>query len=523
MSRTKHGFPYQAGVIDVGAHSTRLDLFEVASGGKITLLESLSRTVNLGYDVFRHGSVSPGNLSTLGEIMADFSRKLAEYRVRSCRVVATSAIREAFNRELVVNRIRSVSNLTLEILESQEETRISFLSMRDALRKSLPFDELSGICLVVGTGSLLVSWFEGGLMRFSEAVPLGTSRLVDAFGRSAFSIEQIMETLRSQDIRQRLRESVGLDPSRPVALVAMGASVRHLAGGCAGESAEGGGDELIELPREAIVRAVDYAVTAEPAALASEFKVSEPVAGSIAACAGILSYFLDEFNCESFICPGTTTRIALIQDLVRRSRGGGLDPFHDDLAAICGAIGHKYGYDACHAGHVARISLAIQEKLQRNFDFAPRSPVLLEVAAYLHDIGRFVDTRQHHKHSCYLIGNLQLPGVSEAELRVIAAVARYHRKAAPRESHMEYMQLSAEEKVSVLKLSAILRVADALDCTRQGRFERMRLLRRGHTLVIQVPDSGSFRQERLYLELKGGMFNEVFGLDLKIEETPLIS
>ena len=167
MSRTKHGFPYQAGVIDVGAHSTRLDLFEVASGGKITLLESLSRTVNLGYDVFRHGSVSPGNLSTLGEIMADFSRKLAEYRVRSCRVVATSAIREAFNRELVVNRIRSVSNLTLEILESQEETRISFLSMRDALRKSLPFDELSGICLVVGTGSLLVSWFEGGLMRFS--------------------------------------------------------------------------------------------------------------------------------------------------------------------------------------------------------------------------------------------------------------------------------------------------------------------------------------------------------------------
>lgn len=145
------------------------------------------------------------------------------------------------------------------------------------------------------------------------------------------------------------------------------------------------------------------------------------------------------------------------------------------------------------------------------------------MAAYLHDIGRFVDTRQHHKHSCYLIGNLQLPGVSEAELRVIAAVARYHRKAAPRESHMEYMQLSAEEKVSVLKLSAILRVADALDCTRQGRFERMRLLRRGHTLVIQVPDSGSFRQERLYLELKGGMFNEVFGLDLKIEETPLIS
>ena len=145
------------------------------------------------------------------------------------------------------------------------------------------------------------------------------------------------------------------------------------------------------------------------------------------------------------------------------------------------------------------------------------------MAAFLHDIGRFVDTRQHHKHSCYLIGNLQLPGVSDAELHVVAAVARYHRKSAPKESHPEYMLLSAEDKVTVLKLAAILRVADALDCTRQGRFGRMKLVLRGHTLVIQVPASGDFRQERLYLELKGGMFNEVFGLELKIEEVPFAS
>lgn len=519
----KNGYPYQAGVIDVGAHSTRLDLFEVASGGRITLLESLSRTVNLGYDVFRHGSVSPENLSALGTVMADFSRKLAEYRVRSCRVVATSAVREAFNRELVINRIRSVSNLSLEILESQEETRICFLSMREALRRTLPFDELAGLCLIVGTGSLLVSWFDGGLMRFSEAVPLGTSRLVDAFGRSSFSIEQILETLRSQDIRQRLRETVGLDPARPVTLVAMGASVRMLTGGFAGESPEGGEDEVLKLSCDDLAAAVKRAVAADPAALAAEYKIPESSAAGVSACAAILGYFLEEFNCEMFLCPGATTRTALIQDLVRRSRKGEKDPFHDDLVAVCGAVGRKYGYDAQHAANVAGIAAALFEKLRRNFEFAPRAAVLLEVAAFLHDIGRFVDTRQHHKHSCYLISNLQLPGMSDTELRVVAAVARYHRKSGPKESHPEYMLLSAEDKVTVLKLAAILRVADALDCTRQGRFRRMKLVLRGHTLVIQVPASGSFRQERLYLELKGGMFNEVFGLELKIEEVPFAS
>ena len=522
MSR-RHGYPYQAGVIDVGAHSTRLDLFEVASGGRITLLESLARAVNLGYDVFRHGSVSPENLSALGSVMADFSRKLAEYRVRSCRVVATSAVREAFNRELVINRIHSVSNLSLEILESQEEARICFLSMREALRRTLPFDELAGLCLIVGTGSLLVSWFDGGLMRFSEAVPLGTSRLVDAFGRSSFSIDQILETLRSQDIRQRLRESVGFDPERPVTLVGMGASVRMLSGGFAGEIPEADEDEVLRLSSHDLAVAVKRAVAADPAALAVEYKIPESAAAGVSACAAILGYFLEEFNCERFLCPAATTRTALIQDLVRRSRKGEQDPFHDDLLAVCGAVGHKYGYDARHAANVAGIAAALFEKLRRNFEFAPRAAVLLEVAAFLHDIGRFVDTRQHHKHSCYLIGNLQLPGVSDAELHVVAAVARYHRKSAPKESHPEYMLLSAEDKVTVLKLAAILRVADALDCTRQGRFGRMKLVLRGHTLVIQVPASGDFRQERLYLELKGGMFNEVFGLELKIEEVPFAS
>ena len=73
----------------------------------------------------------------------------------------------------------------------------------------------------------------------------------------------------------------------------------------------------------------------------------------------------------------------------------------------------------------------------------------------------------------------------------------------------------------MLKLAAILRVADALECSRRGRFRKCRIVQRGGVLAILVPESGDFRLERLNLELKGGMFNEVFGLEVKIEEAPL--
>ncbi len=511
--------PYQAGVIDVGAHSVRLDLFEVSAGGRIELLESLSQGINLGYDVFRHGSVSPENLARLTLVMAGFARKLAEYRVRCYRVVATSAIREAFNRELVVNRIRNESGLELEILETQEEIRITYLSMREALKNRTAFGKLDGICLMVGAGSLLVSYFDRGLMRFSEEVALGTVRLFDAYGRTAVSMEQVLETLRSQDIRQRLVECAGLEPGRPLTLIALGASVRQLVSTFRSGSGERE-EEILEVPGDVAAPAVRRIMHRETDSLAAELKLSEESAAGVAVCGGILSYFFEEFNCRSFISPATTTRTALIEELVRRSRPGP-DPFHDDLIAVCDAIGRKYGYDPVHAAEVSRICLLLFEKLKRKFEFPASAPLLLEAAARLHDIGRFVDTRQHHKHSWYLIGNMQLPGVSDAEQNLIAVISRYHRKASPKTSHPEYTMLAADAKVTVLKLAAILRVADALDCSRGGRFRKCKLAQRGHALVVLAPESGDFRLERLNLELKGEMFNEVFGLEVKIEEAPL--
>ncbi len=519
--RKRFAVPFQAGIVDVGAHSIRLDIFEVSSDEKIELLESLSRTVNLGYDVFRNGQVSPETLARLSSVMTDFSRKLGEYRIRFHRVVATSAIREAFNRELVMNRIRNDSGLELEILEAQEETKISYLSMRELLRRKLDFDSLTGICLIVGTGSLLVSYFEKGLMRFSEEVPLGTVRLFDALGSFGVSAEQVVGTLNSQDIRQRLAECVGIAPDQPVTLIGMGASVRILAGMAAGAAAELSEEEFAVMEPGVVAGTVRRVMGIEDSQLAGELKLPVDAASSVAVCAWILNYFLEEFNCVDFICPGTTTRSALIHDLVRRGRFPDARPFHDDLIAVCDAIGRKYGFDPDHAEQVSEISVKFFEKLKRNFDFAPRSLLLLEVAARLHDIGRFVDTRQHHKHSWYLISNMQLPGISDREQQLIATISRYHRKSVPKVSHPEYTGLSAEDKVTVLKLASILRVADALDCSRHGRFAKMRLVMRGHTLTVMVPESGDFRSERLYLELKGGLFSQVFGLELKIEEAPL--
>ena len=85
------------------------------------------------------------------------------------------------------------------------------------------------------------------------------------------------------------------------------------------------------------------------------------------------------------------------------------------------------------------------------------------MAALLHDIGIYVSLRAHHKHSQYILAASQIFGLSDDETAVIANVARYHRRGAPQRSHLPYAALDRQERLIVNKLSALLRVANALD------------------------------------------------------------
>lgn len=505
------GRAFQAGVIDVGSHSVRLDIFDVPREGEAQLLESLNRPINLGFDVFRNGSVSSENIALLSNVMTDFAGKLAEYGIRERRVVATSAIREAFNRELVVSRVRHASELEIEVLESQEEARITYLAVRDELRRICDFDSLSGVAFVVGTGSLIVIYFAEGLMRFCEAVPLGTVRLYDEFGHSAVDAEEMVEILLASGIEQRVRDCARLCPGQPLTLIGIGAAVRQLV---RRPDVRAG---AVRMPIPEIAQLAAAAMKSDTAKLAAELHVPDQQTASLAPCGSLVTYFLKEFSCCEFICPATTTRTALLSELIRKATAGS-DPFRPDILAAVDGIGHKYGFDVDHARNVAGNALKIYEKLKRYYDFPARGDLMLEIAALLHDVGRFVDARQHHKHSWYLVSNAQIPGLGADEQRIVAAVARYHRKSGPKSSHPEYVSLAAEEKVAVLKLAAILRVADALDRTHHRRFQHLKLRLRGEELLILAPEAAEARLEQLYLEVKSDLFHEVFGLKIRLGE-----
>ena len=127
------------------------------------------------------------------------------------------------------------------------------------------------------------------------------------------------------------------------------------------------------------------------------------------------------------------------------------------------ALGEKYNFEKAHALQVRRIALRLFDQLQEFCGVEPHSRPILNLAALLHDIGLYVSPRGHHKHSAYLITHSEIMGLSPRTVKLVAQVARYHRRNTPKPQHTDYQNLAREDRLMVSKLASILRLADALD------------------------------------------------------------
>ncbi len=142
--------------------------------------------------------------------------------------------------------------------------------------------------------------------------------------------------------------------------------------------------------------------------------------------------------------------------------------------------------------------------------------MLLELGAFLHEIGQTISERSHHKHSMYLIMNSELFGLGNEDLEKVALVARYHRRAAPKLTHDVYNSLEREDRIAVAKMAALLRVADCLDRRHDQHISRITCVQEEQSMIIQISNVDDLSLETVALQLKGNLFEQVFGLKTEL-------
>jgi exopolyphosphatase/guanosine-5'-triphosphate,3'-diphosphate pyrophosphatase len=138
-------------------------------------------------------------------------------------------------------------------------------------------------------------------------------------------------------------------------------------------------------------------------------------------------------------------------------------------------LAERTHFEEPHSQHVQKIALHIFDSIGRRLGCARNDRQLLADAALLHDIGYHINYDKHNKHSYHLIQHAELLGLTPADQIIVANVARYHRGAPPSKKHENLASLNREMRRTIIRLAAILRVADGFDRGHVGAVQAVKV------------------------------------------------
>lgn len=507
--------PRLVAVIDIGATAIRMEIAQVGPDGAPKILESLSQPAGLGKDTFTAGAIRRATIEECVGILRRFRKVMDEYGIRdpsAIRAIATSAVQEAANKDLFLDRVYIATQIPVECVEDIELSRLTYLAVRDLLARECGAKARNALVVEIGGGSTEVLLMQGGHVTFSETYRLGALRMRETLESGRAPAAQQRRTL-AQDIHRTVEQMQHSLPVRRVAtMIAISGDVRraatHLVPGW--DAARIG----VLTPRD-LARFVEPLLSLDAEALMRRHRLPPVEAETIGPA--LLSYceIARAFGVKRILVPKVNLRTAL--ELEMSARPEWADEFRDQVRHSAAALADRYRVDRRHAAQVADIAIRLFRELQPLHGLGPRHEFLLEIAAQLHEVGLFINNRSHHKHSMYLILNSDLFGVTREDLQSIALIARYHRRSAPLPEHPIYGALPREQRLVVQKLSALLRVADALDRSHLQRVRDFSVERSDGRLTLTIRDVEDLTIERLAIREKGGLFEDIFGLMIDLD------
>jgi exopolyphosphatase/guanosine-5'-triphosphate,3'-diphosphate pyrophosphatase len=496
-------------VIELGSTGIRMAIANLRHDGGFDVLERASRPCGLGRDVFSGGSIGRAATKDVVATLGKFVELARGYGVapEDVRAIGTSALREAENRETFVDRVSLQAGIDVRIVEDVEENHYMYLAVLKALGDDRAIlSRANTVILEVGGGSTELMLLRRGKMVAAHSFRIGTVRL-GAFLRSGS--EASMDRYLDDNISTTLDVlETDMQLSSVRQAVVIGADVRFVASRAGREA----GRACSIVDRKGFDDFVASLVALGADRGADNLGIGEAEAEELVPGLAIACKFLSRTAVEEVLVPDTT-----IRDGVLAAMAAGPDPeleneLRKQVVASSIALGRRYRFDERHALHVAETALAIFDAMEREHGLDPSQRLRLEVAAILHDVGTFVRPSGHHRHSEYIIANSEIFGLHGDDLAVISSVARYHRKSTPTMAHQNFAALTRANRMAVYKLSAILRVADALDRGHGQRVSVAELERRGEYLVIRAGEGEDYSLERLSLAEKGDLFEDAFGL-----------
>ncbi len=502
-----------SGVIDIGSNSIKLLIGEPADGD-IMIIEALKNVVPIGRATFIKGSISQELINLTISTLEKYKKILKEYNVNQVFVIGTTAVREADNRNIFIDTVRRKTGFEIDVLNVGDIVYYIDAYISHKLKDSYPVHNKNLLIAEMGAGSLDISVLKKGFTLMNTGLALGALRFKQLTARIDGSKEELAEAveeyienefryLKTRLPRLHVDDIFLIDenqdllkailPSRKVSTNFFQFSVNEVDKVIA---------ELTTKTNEEVAH--EYGLPLENTDTLLPYMVILKMFFSLT---GIPHVYILETSLAEAVLANKVLGLELSKRYNKSNQ----------LLSVAHSICEQYNVDLDHSKRVAQLAGILFHGLAQPLGLEERDLLYLNLAAYLHDIGKFISNRAHHKHSEYIISALNLFRLTDEEINTIACVARYHRRGDPQKSHLVYKSLSDDRQIAVQKMSALLRIANALDHSHRQKVQGLKVLNGlSDDITLQVDSRDNFLLEKNDFLEKKELFERITGSRIRL-------
>lgn len=538
--------------IDIGSNSIHLAVVRAEPGQHLQIVDREKDMARLASKTLRTRRISEETMDRAVVTLRRFKQLAESNGVDLVITTATSAVRESDNAREFVEAVRRRVGLDVQVLPGVEEARLIALAVSEVTE----FNNRSALIIDIGGGSTEFIVTRGGKPELLMSAKLGAVRLTEQFITTEPVSDSEYQQLKAHIRAELARIVLEIKASGYDFVIGTSGTILNLVNAVSeAKAAKEGTDEAAFSP---------FSKTASTEQLKKLSRrllrmnlhersivpgLDKGRADIIVAGGLLLKTILVELDAKQITSCDWSLREGVILNYLRRRDAGGERIAERELASrshetdevgLYSSVGEghidvrtgsvlslakRYNYDASHSHHVARIAAQIFDETCDLHELGPEERRLLEYAGLLHDIGYYIAHEDHHLHGLYLIKNSEMPGFNSAEIALIANMVRYIRgkipkkdmEAHPPRKHEDFFALEQSHRLTVQKLTGILRIADALDRSRRQAIRRARceLVSTGVTFHVECKDECDL--EMWMADLRADLFRDVFCVSVRFE------
>lgn len=498
-----------AAVIDIGSNMLKMRIAQLRKG-EVAPVDRLEYPLRLGHEVFHEGKISFESLRELSNILHGFSKIMSEYGVDQYKVVATTALRDAKNRDYVIDQLKIQNDMTVEILEDDQEKTLIYSEILNSLSTMPDLPAGNSLISFIGAGTIGLTVFDGKNMVFSQNISIGSLKLHDMLSSIAGDTEEFFTF-----VEEYLDLTVGHialphTNSKIPSLILAGNEIEMIAKACGVEPDNGRYLMAAEQVKELYSRICSMT----PAKISEKYGISDMNAEILYSALAIYTKLVKLTEAQFIACPKVELWDALLrQMLLPKSRAAYETHVVENALSCARVIARRYRCTPEHADKIWDFACKIFDKTKSLHGMDAKKRLMLELACILHDCGYYINNSKAHLRSTFdLIKNIDIYGLTDEEVMIVAFLCRYDEFTVPSYDDLEFVSLDRKKRLLVSKLSAILRMANALDKSQKQKLDDIKVKLEDDRLIIAAQSAQSAHLEKWAFDLCAPFFQEVFGV-----------